>query len=475
MRTRDYRNGVLVGYTEHDWTAFAFGNTTITIPRPTGNINVSTCPGQSHTYTVVFQDSTLTDSVMATLISNSLNIPVAITGGSGVGSATAVLTWTTPATLNPAVTKYFTIRLKVRDQVCPRPGVAWYDVVVRTAPCMADTAWPGDADGDKVVNLYDPLAIALAFGNTGLLRPNASTTWTAQPGPDWSTSFLNGVNHKHADCNGNGTVNNNDLNAVTLNYGQTHPRPGEEGEQPKTAGLPDLYFDHTGISAVPGTAVTIPVKLGTTGSQMTGLYGFATRIQIQNVAPTMSPTVTYPTSWLGTGTNTLRFAAGVNNATLDWAYARTTGTAVSGDGTLAHISIPIPATTPLGTQMILRFTQVRLVGPTGVVLGGYNVLSDTMTVVATADVNDVVSSVQSAAVVPNPSSREAVLHLSVTKAQSLTVSVSDAVGRAVWTRQVATGATSVELPAAVLPAGMYLIRIVPTDGSAGRMVKWVRE
>ena len=217
----------------------------------------------------------------------------------------------------------------MRDQVCPRPGVAWYDVVVRTAPCTVDSVWPGDADGDKTVNLYDPLAIAVAFGKAGPVRTGATTSWTAQQAPDWTTSFLNNVNHKHADCDGNGTVNNNDLNAVTLNYGQTRPKSGGEDEHSKTAGLPDLFFDHTGVQAVRGTTVTIPVKLGTPGSQMAGLYGLATRIQLQNVVPTINPTMTYPaSSWMGTTANTLRFAAGVSTAAVDWAFARTTGTAI---------------------------------------------------------------------------------------------------------------------------------------------------
>lgn len=478
MRVRDYRGGVLVGYTEFDWTIGAVGGTVVTIPRPVSVLATNTCPGQSHTLSVVFQDSTSTDTVTTSVVSNSLNIPVTMSGGTGVGSATAVLNWTTPATLDPAVTKYYTIRLKVRDQHCPRPGIAWYDVLVRTAPCVADTVWPGDADGDNIVNLYDPLAIAVAHGKTGPSRPGANLAWTAQPGPAWGTSFLNGVNHKHADCDGNGTVDDTDLAAVSLNYGQTHPRPGGEEAPAKTAGLPDLYFDLTGVAGHAGSMVSVPIKLGTTGSTMSNLYGLSTRIQIAGMTPSTAPTIAYPANWLGTVSNTLRFAKPVmNNTSVDWSYARTTGTATSGDGTLAQLEVAIPATTPVGTQMILRFFQPRLISADGMEITAYNVVYDTLTIQAPTGITNASSAVQNASVVPNPSDQHALLQVHTSKAQTIHLSITDAVGRVTWTRSIFIngGSASVSLSEVEVPAGIYFVRVQPADGSAGKVVKWVRE
>lgn len=475
VRIKDYRNGQLVGFTEREWEAkVLFGApNAAAIPLPANQFQITSCPGQMHNLSLTFTDPNDSVKIVASPDAN-VSWPVTVTGGNGFGSATINLSWTTPANLNVSSTPYFYIRLKVRDTGCVL-GVAWYDVLVRTAYCNTDTVWAGDADANKIVDLYDPLAVALASGKTGAPRPGATQSWTPQTCPNWGTQFLNGVNHKHADCDGNGVVNSMDLNAVTLNYGLTHPR-GDDEEQPKTTGLPDLFFDHTGVNAHRGGTVSVPIKLGTPGSAMNNLYGLATRIQIQNVSPTSAVGVSYPTSWLGNGTNTLRFTKATSPQTIDWAYARNGGTNVSGDGTLGTLQIPIPASTPVGTKMILRFLQTRMIDATGAEITAYNVLTDTVTVLAETSVGEVASSVQGALVVPNPSGKTATLMLSSAKAQSVQVSVADAVGRGVWTQTFTTaaGETNIALPS-TLSSGLYLIRVAPGDGSAARVVKWVRE
>lgn len=479
VRVKDYRQGVLVGYCERDWTAMVSGPAnTVPLPAAGTQFQYTTCPGQSHTISLNFLDPG--DSVYVTATPDaSVTWPITVTGGTGLGATTTTLSWTTPATLNVSATPYFYIRIKARDADCPIRGMAWYDVLVRTAYCNTDSVWAGDADANKIVDLYDPLAIALAHGQTGALRPGASTAWAPQTCPVWATSFLNGVNHKHADCDGNGTVGNADLAAVTLNYGQTHPRAGGEEAPAKTAGLPDLYFDLTGVAAHAGSTVSVPIRLGTAGSTMSNLYGLSARIQIAGVTPSAAPAIAYPpASWLGAASNTLRFAKPVmNNTSVDWSYARTTGAAVSGDGTLAQLDVSIPANTPVGTQMILRFLQPRIIGATGAEIIAYNVVYDTLTVLAPTGIGGISSSVQDAFVVPNPSDRHAVLHVSLAKAQTVRLSITDAVGRAVWTRSMAIngGSAALSLEDVELPAGMYFVRVVPGDGSAGKVVKWVRE
>ncbi len=479
MRVKDYRQGVLVGYCERDWIHPVFGPVNaVPLPAAGTQFQYTTCPGQSHTISLNFLDPG--DSVYVTATPDaSVTWPITVTGGTGLGSATTTLSWTTPATLNVSATPHFYIRIQARDADCPIRGMAWYDVLVRTAYCNTDTVWAGDADANKIVDLYDPLAIALAHGQTGALRPGASTAWAPQTCPAWATSFLNGVNHKHADCDGNGTVENADLAAVTLNYGQTHPRPGGEEAPAKTAGLPDLYFDLTGVAAHAGSTVSVPIRLGTAGSTMSNLYGLSARIQIGGVTPSAAPAIAYPpASWLGTASNTLRFAKPVmNNTSVDWSYARTTGTAASGDGTLAQLEVSIPANTPVGTQMILRFLQPRLIGASGAEIIAHNVVYDTLTVLAPTGLDGIASSVQGAFVVPNPSDHHAVLHMNLSKAQTVHLSITDAAGRAVWTLStyVSGGGTALSLDEVEVPAGVYFVRVQPAEGGAGKVVKWVRQ
>lgn len=91
-----------------------------------------------------------------------------------------------------------------------------------TGACNATDVWPGDTNNDCTVDLDDFFNLGIQHGKTGPIRPNANSTWTAQPAPDWDTNQFNGSNTKHADCNGDGTVDSNTDGAIlSLNYGET--------------------------------------------------------------------------------------------------------------------------------------------------------------------------------------------------------------------------------------------------------------
>jgi len=84
-----------------------------------------------------------------------------------------------------------------------------------------DPVWPGDFNSDGIVNTDDALYWGIASGFTGATRPGASFVWSAQDCQDWALS-VNGINSKHQDGDGDGTVNDNDLNTIVQNYGNTH-------------------------------------------------------------------------------------------------------------------------------------------------------------------------------------------------------------------------------------------------------------
>jgi len=88
-------------------------------------------------------------------------------------------------------------------------------------PIATSAVWPGDFNNDGIVDNVDVLTWGLAEGNTGVVRPNATSDWTAQSCPDWQTS-VGIVNGKHQDGDGNGTVDVQDLQVLISNYGSTH-------------------------------------------------------------------------------------------------------------------------------------------------------------------------------------------------------------------------------------------------------------
>jgi len=94
------------------------------------------------------------------------------------------------------------------------------------AECICDSSdvFPGDCNNDGMVNSTDIVYWNYAVGSTGPIRPNATTDCVAQPSPNWSLSFgdiASGnpeINGKHLDCDGNGIINNQDVDVIVSNY-----------------------------------------------------------------------------------------------------------------------------------------------------------------------------------------------------------------------------------------------------------------
>lgn len=102
-------------------------------------------------------------------------------------------------------------------------GYAYVDVDCnRSSPSVPDV-WPGDANYDLSVNYLDLFYVGSAFGQTGTARTVPGNTWAAAASTDWATQSFYLMNSKHADCDGNGTVDAADTTAISLNYGLSHP------------------------------------------------------------------------------------------------------------------------------------------------------------------------------------------------------------------------------------------------------------
>ena len=480
IRTSEYRNGVVVGYTERDFAVYNINVTNPKIPVPSGSSSFvyNACPGQPASLSLSFVDSNASDSVVIASIEPSIPLSVSMSGGSGVGSATGTLYWTTPASLNPATTPYFYLRVKVRDNACPMRGLGWYDVLVNVKPCNTDTVWPGDADANYVVDLYDPLSVAVAFGKTGATRPGATLSWNAQQCPNWTTSFADGVNHKHADCDGNGSVGASDLTAITNNYGQSHPKEGDYLPTARVTGLPDLHMSSQGVAVRPGATVTIPIVIGAPSSQINNFYGLACRLRILNLTPATAPTLDYTTSWLGTTSNTLRFSKTLSSTLVDWAYSRTDAINMNGQGALGGIQFTVPANASIGSKVIFRIENARLIDKNGTVITAYNVVDDTAIVVSVTSpggVENMGQLISNAAVVPNPSSGPAVVQAYLGQASDIDIAITNAVGQTIWKKAVhgQSGVNTWDLPTSQCSSGLYFITMRPKDGNMPCLVRWV--
>ncbi len=85
---------------------------------------------------------------------------------------------------------------------------------------VAASVLPGDTNNDGQVDHTDLLKIGLGHGINGPERLNASGDFTAQVAAIWPANFVDGLNLAYADANGDGAIADDDLNAVSANYGQ---------------------------------------------------------------------------------------------------------------------------------------------------------------------------------------------------------------------------------------------------------------
>ncbi|MFN8394280.1 MAG: C25 family cysteine peptidase [Bacteroidia bacterium] len=202
--------------------------------------------------------------------------------------------------------------------------------------------WPGDANDDLVANAQDLLNIGLAYGDTGAVRPNASLQWMGQTAGLWDSTFSNGTNHVHADCNGDGIVNAADTTAIQLNYGLTHAKT--HGLLTGTDSDPELSIESSGGLLANGSVVQLTVRLGTPQQPADSVYGIAWSIHYDpNLVDSASVVVDFDSCWLGqVGQNLLTLSRHLHQlGRIDMAITRTDHQPISGEGVISRIGIVV--------------------------------------------------------------------------------------------------------------------------------------
>ncbi|MEM6262957.1 MAG: S8 family peptidase [Bacteroidota bacterium] len=161
--------------------------------------------------------------------------------------------------------------------------------------------WPGDVNTDGEVNMVDFLQLGLVQGQTGPARPNASLAFTSQNAPDWGSTFsptntyAAAINLKHADCDGNGTLNvTDDARAIAQNY---RTFPASDVDSLSSGTVLSLFSNQNALA--PGDTLEVEVQLTTqNGANIANAYGVAFQLNY-NIPLQNSPGLTTTGSWLG--------------------------------------------------------------------------------------------------------------------------------------------------------------------------------
>lgn len=184
-------------------------------------------------------------------------------------------------------------------------------IQVGEALCEGDCVWPGDTDRSGVANNFDILSIGLAYEEQGFERPFATIEWEGQTAMDWQidlpeldfSSDVPGdsitVDAKHADCNGDGVINFEDVTAIEQNYGRVHGKTSLTAEED----APFLRFDIP-ESIEAHSWVAVDVILGSDDLPINDIHGVAFSVEYNtDIIDPGSFSITFDNSWLNEGNN----------------------------------------------------------------------------------------------------------------------------------------------------------------------------
>ncbi|MCH2045048.1 MAG: Ig-like domain-containing protein [Saprospiraceae bacterium] len=330
-------------------------------------------------------------------------------------------------------------------------------------PYTQGCVWPGDTDDNTVANNFDLLGIALAFGDIGSVRPNATTNWEGQSAPDWNINLSGLPDHKHIDTDGDGTIGINDVNAILLNYGQSYFRSGNSSSNSPNA----VPFWPRDLTAYEGQRIGVPINLGSTVSPATDIYGVAFTLSYDPALINASTVdVDFDNSWLGTDLLTLEknFETKGN---IDVALARKDRQNISGYGQIATVFITIHdevlrsrASSQVDMPMII--SNIRLIDadnneiPVNSLIGTLSITADTSTSSITLKEEK-----PKVVVYPNPTKDQ--LFLQAQKTQIRSLSLYNTLGQLITSIQQPSSSL-VNLDVSAYEAGVYLLRIETDKG-----------
>lgn len=193
-----------------------------------------------------------------------------------------------------------TYELGVRDAEHPDCHTSANFGPIDCTPGNPGEVWPGDTDNDNIARHFDLLKIGVGFNTQGPARNSTSITWEGMPATDWPDFFEDDVNHKYADCNGNGVINQGDKEAIVQNYGLTHGVVAPYTPILATPNDPPIFVDLSNIGTLSnGAHLEAPVRLGTDNHPVEAIYGLAFTLEYdpQVIDPT-TVEVNFPTnSW----------------------------------------------------------------------------------------------------------------------------------------------------------------------------------
>lgn len=350
-----------------------------------------------------------------------------------------------------------------------------HSLTTDTDPPVTDYVMPGDANGDKRANVYDLMHLGLGFAKTGAPRPFATTAWTPQFAPNWAQATNAGVNFKHADCDGNGLVNEFDRNSIELNYFPIDTFGGVLASE----NAPKVWLRFAVDSFVIDPSnpqpliISADVMVGTPSRPALNLYGLAFAVTYPDYVK-HDPEVLYSTnSFFGFPTDILLMPKDIHSRRqFDLGFARKHGQPVSGFGSIAKINFAtnyiiiidvIERSGSARIPFVMPVHGLRAIDPVGNLIPMDGCVQDTLwlNILETSTGTSSETPVIQALLYPNPASEEAWLAVSGHVLEQ--VEVFDALGRRIEIHQP-TGVHTTRLDTRRWGKGVFTLRVQTKEG-----------
>ncbi|MCC6369748.1 MAG: T9SS type A sorting domain-containing protein [Bacteroidia bacterium] len=326
-------NGTLTasGASTYTWSTSSTGNSIVVTPTASGCYTVIGTAVSGCTNSATKCITVLTAPALSVGGSNTVCVGSSVTFTATGGST---YTWNTGAntsTLNvlPTASTNYTVTASHATNSCTSTSTLALTVFTNCA-----IVWPGDANRDGVVNNSDVFELGLASGATGSARSGASISWAGQFANAWSGNVSTGWNKCHADCNGDGTVNNGDTLAIYNNYASTHAFRSSG-----SAANPDLILVPQQSEVYGGMWNVIDIVLGDASNPVSQLYGAAFDLDFdKSMVQSDSVKMVYTSSFLNASNQNIQFRKpSFTNGKLYAASVRTDATDVNGNGKIGEL------------------------------------------------------------------------------------------------------------------------------------------
>jgi hypothetical protein len=362
------------------------------------------------------------------------------------------------------------------------PGVStWYKVKAYDArhTCSStdsvfvgvddDCVWPGDANGDHIVDHLDILNIGVGLGKTGNTR--TGTSWRSYHTASWPYQTGGGINYKHIDADGNGTIEVADTAIISQYFNRSYsfilPPPKSKPIDPS------VYVHMPADTIYAGDTIDGALYMGSPNHKAYTIYGVGAAVKYKNtfMAPgsfRFDPVASFPCG----GSPKLEMKRD-SGTTVQFAAVRLDGNDTNGYGPMAYIHFVLKDTlsanySPKGEILPFYISRVEAVDKKGNLLPVYPA-SDSVVIMRKhramfAGIKEA-DALKNIRVYPNPAGNYCIVESDYTWTGSLEIVNMLSSTLTVYPEQ---STKRIGLNTAALAAGVYILRIQTTNGLTER-------